>query len=103
MNYWIFECDPKKYRLEDRLEDPDPQLHLGTQHREEVCAGDVAFIWKNSPNAGICATMSIDSDGITMEDYPHERPFYVLANLQETDPPITPEKAWRGGLAGQRP
>ncbi len=47
MNYWIFKCNPDKYRIDDRLEDPEEIITWQiTRYKENIAPGDLAFIWK---------------------------------------------------------
>ena len=45
MAYWIFKCNPEKYRLADRLADPNPTTLTWTvsRHRDEIGPGDTVF------------------------------------------------------------
>jgi hypothetical protein len=51
MNYWMFVCNPKYYKLDERLADPtDLTLTWLVESRfhEEICPGDTAFIWETT-------------------------------------------------------
>jgi len=62
MNYWIFKCDPTKYKLDSRLADQESRTrwHI-SRYREKVQVGDIAFIWQTGKHRAIRATMRIDS------------------------------------------
>ncbi len=46
MAFWIFKCNPDKYRLADRLADPNPTLTWTvSRFRHEINAGDTVFLW----------------------------------------------------------
>jgi hypothetical protein len=61
--FWIFKCNPEKYRLAERLADPNPTLTWqANQHREEIGPGDTAFIWKTGPERGICAVVRVETE-----------------------------------------
>ena len=72
--YWIFQCNPQKYDLLARLEEPDAWITWTIrQHQDEVSRGDVAFIWVSGADAGIAAVMEIDTDPIVMHELPAEQ------------------------------
>ena len=63
MKYWIFKCDPEKYNLTSRLKDPVPTLTWrATRYRDEIKAGDIAFIWETGEQRGIRGVLRVDSD-----------------------------------------
>jgi predicted RNA-binding protein with PUA-like domain len=62
MSYWIFKTDPKQYRIDERLKDPDPETSWRvTRYKDEIRQGDIVFIWRTGNNRGICAVMRIDT------------------------------------------
>ena len=62
MRYWIFKCNPKSYRIDDRLRDPDPEIDWRvTRYWDEVAPGDIAFVWRTGEQRGICAVLCIKS------------------------------------------
>ena len=45
VRYWIIKCNPRSYRIDGRLRDPDPELDWRvTRHQDEVAPGDIAFV-----------------------------------------------------------
>jgi hypothetical protein len=61
LNYWIFKVNPDQYRLEARLQAPDPQLTWAvTRYHDRIQSGDTVFIWRAGTPRGICAVMVID-------------------------------------------
>src|SRR4051794_15478172 len=68
MSFWIFKCNPTKYDLAKRLEDPrDAITWTVTQHKDEIGPGDTAFLWITGPDRGIRAVLRV-------EDAPRVRP-----------------------------
>ena len=68
MNCWIFKCNPDRYRLDERLSDPEQlTTWLVSRYHERIAAGDLAFIWQTGGQRGIRATIRIDS---SPEDLP---------------------------------
>ena len=62
MSYWIFKCNPARFRIDERLADPEPETSwLVTRYRDEIVPGDTAFIWRTGKVGGICAVMSVDT------------------------------------------
>jgi predicted RNA-binding protein with PUA-like domain len=76
MNYWIFKCDPTKYRLDDRLKDPHPHTTWRvSRYRDEIRTGDIAFIWQTGKERGLRAVLRVDADPYEMEELSHEQRF----------------------------
>jgi hypothetical protein len=62
MRYWIFKCNPKSYRIDDRLRNPDPEIDWRvTRYWDEAMPGDTAFVWRTGEQRGICAELCIKS------------------------------------------
>ena len=78
MNYWIFKVNPARYRINDRLRDPDPATTwLITRYAGEIAPGDLAFVWLTGPKRGICAVIQIDSYPRLMLEIDIERRYTV--------------------------
>ena len=72
MNYWMFRCDPTKYKLDDRLKDANRLTNWRvSQHRNDIHAGDIAFVWAGT-KGGIRAVLRIDSEPREMTEMEHE-------------------------------
>ena len=62
MKYWLFCCDPKRYRLDERLRDPDPRMTWRvTRYHDDIAAGDLVFVWLTGPDRGIGAVLHVTS------------------------------------------
>ena len=84
MAFWIFKCNPEKYRLEDRLGDPNPTLTwTASRHRDEIGAGDTAFLWVTGINRGIRAVMRVDQAPRLMAELESEQPYWAERDTQE--------------------
>src|SRR5205814_10709826 len=84
MRYWIFKCNPKKYRIDDRLKDPEKRITWKvTRYKDQIQKGDVAFIWRSGPKRGICAVMRIDCNAIEIKDIETEVKYYIDADSGE--------------------
>jgi len=78
MNYWIFKCNPKKYRLEDRLNDSERIITWRvTRYKSEIGPNDIAFIWKTGSDRGICAVMRVDSFPKELPELESEKQYCV--------------------------
>ena len=68
---WIFQANPKKFRILDALSDP---LYTWDnwkvkQHTDEIKKGDLVLIWVAGEKAGIYAIGGIASDPYYTDDY----------------------------------
>ena len=78
MNCWIFKCNPDRYRLDERLSDPESlTTWLVSRYRERIAAGDLAFIWQTGGERGIRATIRIDSSPEDMPELDNEQKYQV--------------------------
>lgn len=58
MAFWIFKYNPAVYRLAERLADPNPTITwLVSRFKEEINAGDTAFLWMTGRNRCMRAVM----------------------------------------------
>jgi hypothetical protein len=76
MAYWIFKCNPAKYRLEHRLADPNPTLTWRvSRYSDEIGPGDTAFIWITGSQV-LRAVMRIDYKPTPMFEFESEQAYY---------------------------
>lgn len=84
MAFWIFKCNPAKYRLADRLADPNPTLTWTvSRHRDEIGSGDTVFLWETGPNRGIRAVMRVDKAPRLMAELESEQAYWAERDTQE--------------------
>lgn len=84
MAFWIFKCNPARYRLEDRLADPQPKITWTvSQHRDEIGPGDTAFLWVTGKHRGIRAVIQIDEGPRLMAELPSEQPYWDEPDTEE--------------------
>lgn len=63
MNYWIFKANPALWDVEKHLrEGYTPSGYKVSRYRNEIKAGDTAFLWLTGARRGIIATLAILSD-----------------------------------------
>lgn len=75
MNSWIFQGNPKYFRLDDYLRENKEIYWTVFQHMNEMSSGDVVYIWRS--NGGKSGTGGIVAKGKLIE-CPYEMPDYVL-------------------------
>jgi predicted RNA-binding protein with PUA-like domain len=84
MAYWIFKCNPEKYRLPDRLSDPnDSTTWTVAQHKDEIKAGDIAFLWVTGTDRGIRAVLRVDQDPREQRELESEQPYWSERDTQD--------------------
>ena len=84
MAFWIFKCNPEKYRLEQRLADPNPTLTWTvSRHRDKIEPGDIAFLWVTGRDRGIRAIMRVDEAPRLMAEFDSEQTYWVEQDTRE--------------------
>lgn len=59
MAYWLFQGNPKYYRIIDGIRDFEQMPWLATRYAKDMVTGDGVVIWKSGDKAGIYATAEI--------------------------------------------
>jgi predicted RNA-binding protein with PUA-like domain len=78
MAYWIFKYNPEKYRLDDRLADPNPEITWTvSRHRREISPGDTIFIWQTGRDRGIRAVLRAEAIPEDMPEIDSELPYWT--------------------------
>jgi hypothetical protein len=73
-----------RYRLDDRLADPNPVLTWTvSRYRDRIRPGDTAFLWGTGEGRGIRAVMRIDQAPRDMPELETEQPYWA-----ERDPDV---------------
>ena len=84
MNYWIFKCNPKEYRLDARLADSHPTISWRiTRYRDEIDAGDIAFNWQTGPKRGFRAVFKLDCAPQIMPELKREQRYNRVRDTEE--------------------
>ncbi len=60
-NYWIFQCNPNHFDIENALKNEVIDSWTVTAHKEKIMAGDKAIIWVTGKKAGCYALADINS------------------------------------------
>jgi hypothetical protein len=77
MSFWIFKCDPKKYRLAERLLNATTDATwLVTRYKKEIAPGDTAFLMETGPQRCIRAVMRVDSSPQEMAELETEQAYW---------------------------
>ena len=78
MNYWIFKCNPDKYRIDDRLKDPENKITwLVTRYRDKIKVDDIAFIWRTGNKRGIVGAIKIVEKPFWRKELDTELPYCI--------------------------
>ena len=67
---WIFQSNPKKYRIEESLQTEPSEYWSLNQHAEEIHEGDRILIWLSGAHAGIYALGTVVSEPVWQSDSP---------------------------------
>ncbi len=83
MATWIFKCDPKLYRLSDRLADPNnPISWLVTKYKNDIQPGDTVFLMETGPKRSILAVMRVDESPQELEELESEQTYWVSRDTE---------------------
>jgi len=78
MAFWIFKCDPKRYRLSERIADPNPGISwLVTRYKNLIAPGDTVFLMEAGPRRSIRAVMRVDSGPADMSELEAEQEYWA--------------------------
>jgi hypothetical protein len=78
MAFWIFKCNPDKYRIGDRLNDPNPDLTWTvSRYRDQIGSGDTIFLWETGPDRGIRAVLRAESVPQDMPELESEQKYWA--------------------------
>ncbi len=70
MNYWLFQGNPKYYRILDALRDHEQMPWLVTRYAQEIKTGDGVLVWLAGADAGIYAIAEIIAPPQILEAIP---------------------------------
>ncbi len=83
MAFWIFKCNPERYRLDDRLTHPDTKITWTvSQFRDDIRPGDTVFLWVTGKERGIRAVMRVDEAPRMMAEMESEQAYWVDRDTQ---------------------
>ncbi|MFM7369652.1 MAG: EVE domain-containing protein, partial [Sphaerospermopsis kisseleviana] len=55
MNYWLFQGNPKYYKVIEAIKDFEQMPWLVTRYAKDIAIGDGVIIWVSGTQAGIYA------------------------------------------------
>lgn len=73
MTYWLFQGNPKYYRVIDAIQELETMPWLVTRYKEDIKTGDGVLIWVAGENAGIYAIAEILEPPAILTDIPDQK------------------------------
>lgn len=70
MAYWLFQGNPKYYRIIDAIRDFEQMPWLVTRYDKDIAPGDGVLIWKSGQDAGVYAIAEIIEPPKMLEKVP---------------------------------
>lgn len=70
MAYWLFQGNPKYYRIIDAIRDFEQMPWLVTRYGKDIAPGDGVLIWKSGQDAGVYAIAEIIEPPKMLEQVP---------------------------------
>ncbi|MCT7984901.1 EVE domain-containing protein [Laspinema sp. A4] len=70
MTYWLFQGNPKYYRLRAGIQDFDRMPWLVTRYHKEIAVGDGVLIWISGTDAGIYAIAEVIEPATILTEVP---------------------------------
>jgi predicted RNA-binding protein with PUA-like domain len=70
MAYWLFQGNPKYYRIIDAIRDFEQMPWLVTRYGKDIAPGDGVLIWKSGQDAGVYAIAEIIEPPKMLEKVP---------------------------------
>jgi len=85
MAFWIFKCNPERYRLDERLADRANSRITWTisRFKDEIGPGDTVFLWVTGNDRGIRAIMRVDDAPRMMPELESERAYWFDDDTKE--------------------
>ena len=72
MAYWLFQNNPKYYRVMDAIRECDEMPWLVTRYREKITVGDGVLVWISGKQAGIYAIAQVIESAIVPTEMPDQ-------------------------------
>lgn len=76
MAYWLFQGNPKYYRIQDAIRDFDQMPWLTTRYAKEIALGDGVIVWIAGKEAGAYAIATISGLPELMPN-PSDRAYWI--------------------------
>lgn len=85
MDYWLFQGNPKYYRILDAINDLDEMPWLVTRYSKNMKVGDGVLVWMAGADAGIYAIAQITATPQILTDIP-DRQYWIDPKRIESKP-----------------
>lgn len=76
MNYWIFQTNPKIFRLQDALRANAVETFSVTTHKKKITTGDKVILWEAGKAAGVYGLATVLTPPSAGEPLAEELPFF---------------------------
>lgn len=83
---WIFQCDPKKYGIDEALKDLEVNkgFHWKVkQHKEKIAKGHIGLMWRSGKSAGIIAITELISDPGEFAESAADKKYWIDSTEEE--------------------
>ncbi len=84
VNYWIFQCNPAIYNIENALQDYESISWSIKAHKNEIMEGDKVILWVTGQESGCYALAKVDSEVYYDKDT-DQRYYYEPHQAEELD------------------
>jgi predicted RNA-binding protein with PUA-like domain len=99
MAYWLFQGNPKYYRILDAIRDLEEMPWLVTRYAKEIAVGDGVLVWMSGSDAGIYAIAEITATPQVFKKIP-DTDYWINAKDLKKDKPRA-QLVFRRKLLGQ--
>ncbi|MFL9458476.1 MULTISPECIES: EVE domain-containing protein [Nostocales] len=73
MAYWLFQGNPKYYRVLDAIKDFDQMPWLVTRYAQDIAPGDGVMVWVSGTQAGIYALAEVTEPAQLIKNIPDKK------------------------------
>ena len=87
MAYWLFQGNPKYYRLLDAIRDLEEMPWLVTRYAKEMAVGDGVLVWMAGKEAGIYAIAEITETPQILRELP-DREYWLNTTRVQGKPQV---------------
>lgn len=86
MAYWLFQGNPKYYRIIDAIRELEQMPWLVTRYGQSIAAGDGVLVWIAGAEAGIYAIAEVIEPPKLLEKLPDEKYWITPKNAKRDKP-----------------
>ena len=88
MNYWLFQGNPKYYRILDAIRELEEMPWLVTRYGQQITVGDGVLVWISGKNAGIYAIAEISEPPKILTEIPDADYWIDKTRFREDKPHV---------------